>query len=403
MRTFLVVCVARWLLSSRPVVAFPVEALDVVLIKVGGSSITDKGSKETLDTDAIEWFARILSSKLASSFRQPSFDTPTNESSSSTRQCRSKKTAFVVVHGAGSFGHHLAKEFGLKGQTHPPSLDIANRTDSPDEGLHRRHIMQGVAKTRLSVQLLNRHVVSTFTEHGINAVSVSPFSMAMQAHGGDETAVQSLLSLVKSTLQAGLVPVLHGDACLYGNTGAGILSGDTIMEMLGKADWVSRVIFLTDVDGVFTKDPRMDPNARLLKTIGVDPLSFNVVSVDVEVSGSTHEHDVTGGLKVSYGLIGGWLLVCSLSYQPQLVSRCISLAWRLIDQAGIGSCHCSNGKECYDSQVRILERGSSYSRRKQIKCGTEEHRAVSYDFNMTLSIAVKTCYRSIALASYVKR
>jgi isopentenyl phosphate kinase len=97
-------------------------------------------------------------------------------------------------------------------------------------------------------------------------------------------------------LRAGLIPVLHGDACLYGSRGAGILSGDTVMEMIGRAPWVSRAIFLTDVDGVFTKDPKSDPSAQLLQEIAVS--NGDIVAVNLEASGSTHEHDVTGGLKV---------------------------------------------------------------------------------------------------------
>lgn len=277
--------------------AAPLDQLDVVVIKVGGSSITDKGSKETLNEDAIDWFARTLSSELAAPFRQPSSlaDEPP-----ASKQCRSANTAFVIIHGAGSFGHHSAKEFGLKGQTQPPQ-SVAIRTDASEEDLlHQRHVMQGVAQTRLSVQTLNQHVVAKLIEHGVNAVSVSPFSVSIPAHGGDETAVKSLQMLVKSTLQAGLVPVLHGDACLYGESDAGILSGDTLMEMIGKADWVSRAIFLTDVDGVYTKDPRQSPDAQLLRTIAVDPDTLSIASLDMEVSGSSHAHDVTGGLKVRY-------------------------------------------------------------------------------------------------------
>jgi isopentenyl phosphate kinase len=283
--------------------AVSLEEMDVVLIKVGGSSITEKGIKETLNIDAIDWFARILSSEVSTSFRSLSSTRHTNESitSDNDKTCRSTNTAFVVIHGAGSFGHQSAKEYGLKGQMYAPQ-PVANRTGSVEkEELHRRHIMQGVAQTRLSVQTLNRHVVSSFIEHGMNAVSISPcFSVpSMQAHGGDETTISFLSTLVQSTLQAGLVPVLHGDACLYGESEAGILSGDTLMEMLGKADWVSRAVFLTDVDGVFTRDPRNDPSAQLLRTIEVDTDTAAVVSVDLEVSGSSHEHDVTGGLKVS--------------------------------------------------------------------------------------------------------
>lgn len=292
------------LLALSQAQAVALEEMDVVLIKVGGSSITDKAIKETLNFDAIDWFARILSSEVSTSFRSlSSSPLHTNESitSDNNKTCRSTNTAFIVIHGAGSFGHQSAKEYGLKGQMYAPQ-PVANRTGSGEkEELHRRHIMQGVAQTRLSVQTLNRHVVSTLIEHGMNAVSISPcFSVpSMQAHGGDETTTSFLSTLVRSTLQAGLVPVLHGDACLYGESEAGILSGDTLMEMLGKADWVSRAVFLTDVDGVFTKDPRDDPSAKLLRTIEVDRDTAAVLSVDLEVSGSSHEHDVTGGLKVS--------------------------------------------------------------------------------------------------------
>ena len=58
-------------------------------------------------------------------------------------------------------------------------------------------------------------------------------------------------------------------------------------------------VFLTDVDGVFTKDPRIDPRARLLRTIQVEPNTANIVAADFEASGSSHAHDVTGGLEVS--------------------------------------------------------------------------------------------------------
>jgi isopentenyl phosphate kinase len=306
MRTFLalscnIFCMLCVALSHAQ--ALDLEEMDVVLIKVGGSSITNKAVKETLNTDAIDWFARILSSEVSTSFQSLSSPQHTiNESNTpdNDKTCRSTNTAFIVIHGAGSFGHQSAKEYGLKGQMFAPQ-PVANHTGSEEqEELHRRRIMRGVAQTRLSVQTLNRYMVSTFVEHGINAVSISPcFSVpSMQAHGGDETTTSFLSTLVRSTLQAGLVPVLHGDACLYGESEAGILSGDTLMEMLGKSDWVSRAVFLTDVDGVFTKDPRNDPSAQLLRTIEVDKVTAAVVSVDLDVSGSSHEHDVTGGLKV---------------------------------------------------------------------------------------------------------
>ena len=55
---------------------------------------------------------------------------------------------------------------------------------------------------------------------------------------------------------------------------------------------------ITDVDGVFDEDPRKNPNARLLERIFVDPAT-GAIQMDLNASGSSHEHDVTGGLEVS--------------------------------------------------------------------------------------------------------
>mmetsp|Transcript_25702 Transcript_25702/g.62962 ORF Transcript_25702/g.62962 Transcript_25702/m.62962 type:complete len:154 (+) Transcript_25702:584-1045(+) len=107
--------------------------------------------------------------------------------------------------------------------------------------------------------------------------------------------MKDLEAVVLRTINAGLVPVMHGDACMYGNDAA-ILSGDTLVEVLGSLNWVSDAIFITDVDGVYDEDPRQNPNAKLLPKIFVDPKSGSLM-MDVKASGSSHEHDVTGGLE----------------------------------------------------------------------------------------------------------
>ena len=246
---------------------------EIVLVKVGGSSITDKANFETLNEDSLEWFARIVA-----------------ESSIQQR--------FVIVHGAGSFGHHTAKEYDLRGKTVSPR----NKTNA----MFNAHLVTGVARTRLSVQKLNQAVVSAFLEHDVPAVGISPcFGVpGVQAHGGDDTARQHLVAIVQSTVAAGLVPVLHGDACLYGTGNVGILSGDTIMEILGQATFITRAVFLTDVDGVYTADPNTNPSAELLPVLYVDRSTSDVVSaVALNAAASTHEHDVTGGLKVHAGIL----------------------------------------------------------------------------------------------------
>jgi isopentenyl phosphate kinase len=254
---------------------------EVILIKVGGSSITEKGTKETLNPTALQWLSETLASAM-DSFQQ--------------ENCVNKRRSFVIVHGAGSFGHHTAKEYGLSGQSKPP-------TDKQYDGGNQTKLMEGLAKTRLSVQTLNQKVVSSLIQHGIPAVGISPCIgiPGLQAHGGDR--LLDLATIVDDCIRAGLVPVIHGDACLYGLQGAGILGGDTIMEALGlSVSHLSKAIFLTDVDGVFTADPRRDPDAHLLRTLYIDAETAKVLTT-LKASGSSHAHDVTGGLEVSLRLL----------------------------------------------------------------------------------------------------
>jgi isopentenyl phosphate kinase len=310
---------------------------DVAIVKVGGSSITHKARKETLQEDALAWFARTVAEHISDHFRAPSAMNTHDDSSSSSSSCRAtngtatatdkKPMAFVLVHGAGSFGHHTAKEFALQGYNsrttshEEPTLLRSTAMNNSSSAEHQRKLMQGLVQTRRSVQTLNQLVVQALIQEGVNAVALSPCFGAIPTLPETTTTLDAaaLQDLVLSTLRAGLVPVLHGDACLYqaglregrgessrsGSISGIILSGDTIMEMLGSAPWVTRAIFLTDVDGVFTRDPKSDPAARLVHEIAVNGRSSNgdIIAVDdlllVEASGSTHDHDVTGGLKVS--------------------------------------------------------------------------------------------------------
>jgi isopentenyl phosphate kinase len=283
-----------WILSLSAVLASVEDqgrkdaGLEIVLLKIGGSSLTNKAYKESLNEEALAWFSQTMSTAIGRPFR-----TTNNEQCDSNVE--SRPLAFVVVHGAGSFGHQHAKSYGLKGRDKDPQNSSIAALDNEE----RRLKMKGLAETRLSVTKLNHLVVSSLVNHGINAVGISPcFGIPdMQAHASNHKgALDSLEKVVRDTVLAGLLPVIHGDACLYGND-AGILSGDVIMKILGKTSWVSHVVFITDVDGVFTIDPRVDPdNALLLRQIAVD--KNGDITTELKASGSSHRHDVTGGLKV---------------------------------------------------------------------------------------------------------
>jgi isopentenyl phosphate kinase len=315
----------------------------IVLVKIGGSSVTHKHQYETLNADSLDWFSRTIASAISDYFRPPKsgdddecslndsdgeYDEEVVDSCSNTSSSSSKNDsglAYVVIHGAGSFGHFSAKEYGLKGQFPTPTLTTHNQTSSSSLSSlsqlsmkERRYKKQGLTKTRLSVQKLNHHVVESLVAHGVNAVGMSPCfgipgmeasSGSIHDHDDDDptttrattsttSPLSTLSAMVLKTVQSGLVPVLHGDACLYGDHDVGILSGDVLMEVLGsKNSWITEAIFITDVDGVYDHDPRQNPNAQLLRQILVDPTTGGIVT-ELAASGSSHEHDVTGGLQV---------------------------------------------------------------------------------------------------------
>lgn len=247
---------------------------NIVLIKIGGSSITVKDQKETLNEDILQWFAKTIADIVSPRYR-----------TGGSQECTlHDKTAVILVHGAGSFGHHTAKEFGLQGYQ-VEQLPTGNP-----------QTMQGLALTRHSVQKLNQRVVAELLEAGVKAVGISPcFGSIRNLDQLQEN--QDLMRMVQETLRAGLVPVLHGDACLY-KSSAGILSGDTLIEMCSPL--ADKVVFLTDVDGVFDSDPKSNPSADLIAQIPVD-LQGNLLlsSQSLQATESVHSHDVTGGLKVS--------------------------------------------------------------------------------------------------------
>ena len=303
---------------------------EVIIIKIGGSSITNKATEETLNQDAIDWFAKLISASVHTSFL---FSDKEEQQQEKEDDDGKRKPKFVVVHGAGSFGHHSAKRYGLQcgkaallknngGSPLSPTAGDETCSSSSSVQKRKRFQMEALSKTRHSVQKLNAAMVGTLLDHGVNACNISPgVSLpGMRAYGsstnnktnqGSVAAMDLLCESINQALDAGLLPVVHGDACLLDDNHAGILGGDTLVEGLVSSekmkDNVHKVIFISDIAGVFTSDPKMNKDARLIRSLKVDVTTGEVtidnndddnnVANEMDVSGSSHAHDVTGGLK----------------------------------------------------------------------------------------------------------
>lgn len=172
-----------------------------VIIKLGGSAITDKSKRHSLHDNR---FAQ-------------SIDTI-------TRLHRSG-IGLIVVHGAGSFGHFEAREHAVSSGAASPI---------------------GVSVTHASVTSLNVRVVHALLAKGIPAVGVAPLLVPARTR----------VDFIAALLDRGHLPVLHGDACYAGDGRTAIISGDALVASLAAAfPFVNRVVFLSDVPGLLKKPP----------------------------------------------------------------------------------------------------------------------------------------------------
>ena len=173
------------------------------------------------------------------------------------------RNELIVSHGGGSFGHILAKEANLP--------DVLNeRTKRYFSRIHN------------DVLVLNSKIIDIMAEEGFNPVSI-PTALFFWKKTLN-------VSTYRRFLESGFNPVGMGDIVLSGKT-VKIISADDIMLKLSKEFNPRLVIFFTDVDGIYSDDPKKNPQARLLPTI------------DSNVNFKAVQNDVTGGMKHKYEII----------------------------------------------------------------------------------------------------
>jgi len=213
-----------------------------LIVKLGGSVITDKKRPFTIRKRELARLSRELSGS-----RYP----------------------LIVVHGGGSFGHPVAAKYQLEqGYKHP-----AQRI--------------GITLTRLAMNRLNTAVVYSLYSAGLPAVSIQPSACMTLDNGKIKTAN---LSPIKKMLKLGMVPVLYGDVVFDEMRGVGILSGDQLVSYLAQRLAARRVIVGVDVNGVYTSNPKLDKNARLL------PLITPSTWKDLSFGFDEKTKDITGGM-----------------------------------------------------------------------------------------------------------
>ncbi|MCD6248412.1 MAG: isopentenyl phosphate kinase family protein [Hadesarchaea archaeon] len=214
-----------------------------IVVKLGGSVITDKSRKFCVRREVLKRLAEELAA--------------TGE-------------PLVVVHGGGSFGHPLASEYGLR------------------SGLRERSQLIGVSLTHRAMEQLNGYVIEALQGAGLPAVAIQPSACAVMERG--RIAYMEIRAF-KEFLGLGLVPVSYGDVVPDLARGVSILSGDQLVVYLAQKLNAKRVVIGVDVGGVYTGDPKVDKEAKLIREI--TPEDWEKMEKSI---GGARGPDVTGGM-----------------------------------------------------------------------------------------------------------
>ena len=213
----------------------------MILIKLGGSVITDKSQYKKFNK---EQTARLC------------------------REIAESGRSVMIVHGAGSYGHVLAKRYAIQNGL----VDFAQV--SPAAIVHHDAMELGLL------------VTSELMAVGIPAASLSPGSCFVMDEG---RLVVNDDEVIRRMSHVGIMPVTHGDVVMDRQKGFAIVSGDELMEVMARIFKPERIVFVSDIDGLYDSNPKENPEARMIPEVTQEILDG--VSSDEDVD------DVTGGVR----------------------------------------------------------------------------------------------------------
>ncbi len=213
----------------------------MILIKLGGSVITDKSQYKKFNK---EQTARLC------------------------REIAESGRSVMIVHGAGSYGHVLAKRYAIQNGL----VDFAQV--SPAAMVHHDAMELGLL------------VTSELMAVGIPAASLSPGSCFVMDEG---RLVVNDDEVIRRMSHVGIMPVTHGDVVMDRQKGFAIVSGDELMEVMARIFNPERIVFVSDIDGLYDSNPKENPEARMIPEVTQEILDG--VSSDEDVD------DVTGGVR----------------------------------------------------------------------------------------------------------
>lgn len=177
----------------------------------------------------------------------------------------------IIVHGAGSFGHPVAKKYNL----HKGYLDTKSS--------------MGFSLTKKAMFELTMLIWQVFADVGLVSCVVEP-SAVITAFSGKVKSFNT--EFIENLLLKKITPVLFGDAVFDEKMGFSIISGDLMVSHLAKKLNANKVIFVSDVDGVFDKNPKVYKDAKLISEISEKNVRQIIKNMQV-----FNKNDISGEMK----------------------------------------------------------------------------------------------------------
>ena len=204
---------------------------DCVIIKWGGSLITDKETMCTADHKTISSLANVA------------------------KQCLEENLDLIIVHGAGSFGHLRAKYWRLN-----EGLINSNEFTIQDDCESQK---QAVSIVRDEMLTLNRIVLESLQKLGLKVSTKPPHQWAKNTGSSFDGDIKNIFSDYQESICTTFGDVVNCD----GDKKFGILSGDDlVVRLCSEIPNVKRLVFaIGGVDGILKKPPHLAQPSDLIE------------------------------------------------------------------------------------------------------------------------------------------
>ena len=219
---------------------------ELILLKLGGSLITEKTVAHTARTKVI--------GRIAEEIKKAMQIDPDRQ--------------ILIGHGSGSFGHIAAHKYCTR------------------DGVKTDVDWLGFAEVWREAKALNQIVMESLIEAGLPVIAFPPCAQVLTR---SHKIITWNISQIRASLEHGLIPVIYGDVVFDEAIGGTILSTEEQFEYLAGLLHPTRILLAGIEKGIWNDFPR---RTELLERI--TPVNTQQFSAHLAASESP---DVTGGMR----------------------------------------------------------------------------------------------------------